>query len=299
MMTLLLLTSFLQVAWQKDEAAAIQKAKASGTLALIHFESAWCGMCNRMSAETFADEDVVKATAAFACARVEVDKDAASWKNVYGCTVHPETVIVTGEGEIVSRIVDFRAAKAFAASLASIPERVKKLRIAEAKTGDEGLLEAAAAKMELENPAGAALVYRKIVANAGETASKAVAIAAAKLAQRRSDEELWDEVEPLAALFEKHDKENGTGLAAELVLPRVFVLFFGRQQPDSALRALQAAEKMHPTSKLLDRWMFLEGTMLKERGERDAAVEVWKKAAEQFPETEWGRRAKKMTAKPD
>ncbi len=287
----LLLAALLQIDWQKDHAAAIAKAKSDGTFALVHFEALWCGTCQRMSDETFKDEAVAKAMGVFVCVRLDVAKEAKLWKELYQGRVHPSTFIVSGEGETVSRIVDFREAKALAASLASIPARVKKLRDAEKLADDDGLLAVAAARAGLEDPAGAAAAYSKLLKSA---TAKNVAVAAAKLASITSDDEQWDEAERMADLFDKSDPENVSGLGDEVVLPRVFALYFGKQQADDALKALRAGEKRYETSKLMDRWMFLEGTLLRERGDGDAAIDVWKRCAEKFAQTEWGKRAKKQ-----
>ena len=287
----LLIAALLQVDWQKDHATVVAKAKADGKFALVHFEAAWCGSCQRMSDETLKEEAVVKAMASFVCVRLDVEKEPKLWKDLYQGRVHPSTFILTPEGEIVSRIVDMRGAKAMASSLASIPDRVKKLRDAEKVAGDDGLLAVAAARGELEDPPGATDAYSKLLKS---SVRKNVAIAAARLATLRSDDEQWDEAERMADLFDKSDPENTTRMGEEVVLPRVFALYFGKQQAEDALKALRAGEKRFESSKLMDRWMFLEGTLLRERGDRDAAADVWKKCAETFPATEWGRRAKKM-----
>ena len=126
-----------------------------------------------------------------------------------------------------------------------------------------------------------------------DTSRKMLATAAGELTSMRSETEQWADVEKYSAIFDKADPDNKSGLGEEVVFARTFAAFLGGKDASLALKTIREGEKRYAESERMDRMMFLEASILHEKGEHEAGVAIWKKVAEKYPDSEWGKRAKR------
>jgi thioredoxin-related protein len=294
------------IEWEKDHAAALAKASSSGKLALVVFRADWCGFCKKMDAETWPA--VVKAMKGFVAVRIDADANETLWKERYKGTGLPTAIIVTPEGVAVGRIQGFREAKEFEEILKALPDRVARLKKAQAahdaaKEESAAVEELGLARQALEDAVGACDAFERVVTlldgreGLGPEEKLRVARSAAAGAMIKAEEERWAEVTKYVAVFDKRDPENRTGAGDALVAMAAFAEFFGNKNPDAALKIVREGQKKYAASKRLDQMMFLEGAILNEKGEREAATSVWKKVAERFPESDWGKKARAAVEK--
>ncbi|MBI4566412.1 MAG: hypothetical protein HY716_17145 [Planctomycetes bacterium] len=256
-----------------------------------------------MEAVTFSNGDVIKVSnAGFINIKIDADRNGKLWKEKYRGEGLPTTFAVSGDGEILSRIVGFHDAATYLNLLKALPARVRALqdaRAAAAKSPDDPAAQLALAKAwnDLDNDDETAPVLERVMGQLkgkdDETSRGQLAVAAADMAQLRYRQERWADVISAAGLYEKTDPENKKGRADELVPIVAVAILEGEQNADKALAALRDGMKKYPQSARMDQMMYFEGALVHQKGDHDKAVEIWKKTAEKFPDSPWGKAAKR------
>jgi tetratricopeptide (TPR) repeat protein len=254
-----------------------------------------------METETFSKEEVARASAAFVNVKLDADKEEKLWKETYRGEGLPTTFVVTGEGEILARVVGYRPAKDYEELLKALPDRVRKLREAQAAVAKDtedtaALMALADAQKALEAEAVDSyervvkLLYRKDTLD--DAQKLRLANACAEAALLRYEEEKWADVIRLAEIRAKADPEDKAGRGDQFVPLVAAARFLGEEKLDEAIKVITEGIAKYPKSKRLDQMMYLHGALLHEKGEEAKAKEVWREAAKKFPDTAWGKKAK-------
>lgn len=256
-----------------------------------------------METETFSKDRVVKAAGAFVNVKLDADDQPKLWQEKYRGEGLPTVFVVTGDGEVLTRLVGYRGPEEFADFLEKLPDRVKRLREAKAaaaKSPDDSAahMEFARAALDLEDAASAEPALEKVVGllkdKSPRSAEEVVRLGTAlvELLVHRYAQERFEDVLSLAELHAKADPEDASRRSDELPWRVAAAKFLSKQDVDGALETLRAGMKRFPSSSKMDAMLFIEGRLLHEKGDHDGAVAIWKKCAETYPDSEWGRHAK-------
>jgi thioredoxin-like negative regulator of GroEL len=126
---------------QDDFTKALALAKKKKQLVLIDFSARWCPSCVRLEAETFATKEFKAMTAGLVKLRIDADlfeNGVVSEKyKIHGI---PTQLVVTADGEEVSRVVDFQSMETFKAFFQSVKEHPVSLKELEDKAKEPALL---------------------------------------------------------------------------------------------------------------------------------------------------------------
>lgn len=106
------------IAWETSLAQAQAKAAAEGKLVMVDFYTEWCRWCQKLDAETFANEKVTKAIAeGFVSVRLNAEKEGADQAQQLGVEGYPTVVFLNAEGKELGRIPGYLGPEDFLAEL--------------------------------------------------------------------------------------------------------------------------------------------------------------------------------------
>ena len=102
-----------KIGWhQGDEfVAATDFANAENRPVLAYFTASWCGPCKMMKKDTWVDDSVVAASAAYVPVMIDID-DHQDLAGRYEVNAIPTTILFSPGGEVLARETGFRDAQA-------------------------------------------------------------------------------------------------------------------------------------------------------------------------------------------
>ena len=109
------------VRWYDSYETAVKMAKIQKKPILIDFTASWCGWCEKMDKEIFANKDVAKILEAFVCVRIDVDKNRDT---AYAFSVKslPRVFVINTHSEIVGDWLGYRGREDFSQLLEDVLE---------------------------------------------------------------------------------------------------------------------------------------------------------------------------------
>ncbi|NUN49775.1 MAG: DUF255 domain-containing protein [Candidatus Brocadiae bacterium] len=281
-----------------DYDKAVAKAKETGKLVQMNWHAEWCHFCHKLADETFVNEEVIAfSNGNFVNLRMDKDKfeQIADKFNVGGI---PDTLFVTGDGRVISRILGFMPADAWLAEVKQIPDRHKRLLEVEALVAKDD--KNGATRLELGmllkgtgDRAGAEKQFRAVLEldkdNARGQATEAWwAIADMELNAEEPDvAKAKDAMEKIRGLDAKNEKGRTDDAACGLAM------LLMDQDPVAAREAFGKVIADFPKTNGTAQAMFMIAALKANvDGDLDAAEAGMKALAEEFPEDDWGKRAK-------
>lgn len=81
-----------------------ERAKREGKPMLVFFAAEWCNFCRQMTAEAFADADVVRWCENFVCIRVDADRDSEVCRE-FRVRGYPTVQFLSPRGVPLNRVV--------------------------------------------------------------------------------------------------------------------------------------------------------------------------------------------------
>lgn len=100
-----------QLSWEHSEQEARAKALAEHRPLLVDFTATWCGACNELSRETFANPEVMREAARFVAVKVDAtdddDPQIDAVKGRYRVVGLPTVVVFDSEGHERARFTEF------------------------------------------------------------------------------------------------------------------------------------------------------------------------------------------------
>jgi thioredoxin-related protein len=112
--------------WQTDYADAVETAAAEDEPVVIYFWTTWCTYCEDYNQNHYSDPAVRSELDGFTKVAVNLDSDAEDATRLqqrYNVNYPPQHVIVTPEGEVLTRIPGYAPTEDFLAYLESAKER--------------------------------------------------------------------------------------------------------------------------------------------------------------------------------
>ena len=98
------------IEWRDDYEAAEGEARAAGEPMLIDFTASWCGACQELAQETFADLRVAAEAERFVPIRVDASRQPAPVERFmerFEVRGLPTVILIGSEGEEVGRVTEF------------------------------------------------------------------------------------------------------------------------------------------------------------------------------------------------
>ncbi len=100
-----------QLSWEHSESAGRARAASEHRPLLVDFTAEWCGACNELSRETFADPSVMAEAARFVAVKVDAthddDPQIEAIKDRYRVRGLPTVVVVGSDGQEQARFTEF------------------------------------------------------------------------------------------------------------------------------------------------------------------------------------------------
>ncbi|SEF98594.1 thioredoxin family protein [Halobellus limi] len=128
--------------WQTDYADAVETAAAEDEPVVIYFWTTWCTYCEDYNQNHYSDPAVRSELDEFTKVAVNLDSDAeadARLQQRYNVNYPPQHVVVTPEGDVLTRIPGYAPPEDFLAYLETARERYQ-----DGETADNGSVTTAA-----------------------------------------------------------------------------------------------------------------------------------------------------------
>jgi thiol:disulfide interchange protein DsbD len=118
------LTPRAQLQWLASEEAAVRMAQTSHRPMIVDFGASWCGACNELATQTFADEKVREEAGRFVAVRVDAtdddDTSVAKVKEKYRVVGLPTVVVFDSAGQEKIRFNEFVPAERFLSAIQAV-----------------------------------------------------------------------------------------------------------------------------------------------------------------------------------
>lgn len=258
-----------------------------------------------MEAETFSNGEVAKlSNEQYVNVRVNVDRDQELWNRFQGETV-PVTFFVDPEGAVVTVLDGFADVESYGDALKKIGPahaRLAGVKAAAEKSPDDATAQGALgdAYLDLRRRREVLEQFEKVAAllekkkTLDEAGRNLLGRSYLQIVKERAGREEWSEVRPLVAKYGALDPENKLGLGDDLVPYAAIATAEVDGDLKKALAMIEEGRKKHPDSNVAD-WMgFIEGALWANLGDLDKGREAWRRTAEKFPDSPYGRRAKEL-----
>lgn len=107
------------VAWERDFAQALEKARAAGKPILVDFWAEWCHWCKRLDQTTYADRRVVRLSKGFVSVKVDTEGAPADVAVAarYDVTTLPTILFLSSRGRPLVRINGFQGPGQFPSTM--------------------------------------------------------------------------------------------------------------------------------------------------------------------------------------
>lgn len=114
------------IQWERDLEQGLRKAQMSNRLVMIDFYADWCGWCQKLDQETFADPKVKEMLRfMFICIKVNGDENSAAVTK-YHVQGYPNIVFVAPDGRVVHQQPGYLPPDQFVQLLNAVSERAGK-----------------------------------------------------------------------------------------------------------------------------------------------------------------------------
>jgi thiol:disulfide interchange protein len=97
------------IPWRKSLAEAKKESASSGKPILAYFTASWCGPCQQMKKETWADARVQAALAEWVVVKIDVDSDDQIARE-FGVSAIPRVQMIDAKGEAGAARIGFTSA---------------------------------------------------------------------------------------------------------------------------------------------------------------------------------------------
>jgi thiol:disulfide interchange protein DsbD len=118
------LTPRAQLQWLASEEAGVRMAQTSHRPMIVDFGASWCGACNELATQTFADERVREEAGRFVAVRVDATDDddtaVAKVKDKYRVVGLPTVVVFDSAGQEKIRFNEFVPAERFLSAIQAV-----------------------------------------------------------------------------------------------------------------------------------------------------------------------------------
>lgn len=99
-----------KISWEKNYAAALERAKTEKKPIMVMMTATWCGWCKKLEAETLDDPWVRYALSDYVVVQAFEDKEV---EGKYGQEGYPTLVFTDSSGKMVRKLVGFRPVTSF------------------------------------------------------------------------------------------------------------------------------------------------------------------------------------------
>jgi thiol:disulfide interchange protein len=94
------------IPWQSSYSSGLALAKKEGKMQMLYFYTDWCGWCQKMEKETFADRELAGFMDKFVPVKINGDRDKQALKK-FAISGYPTLVFTDLEGNVVEKVVGF------------------------------------------------------------------------------------------------------------------------------------------------------------------------------------------------
>ena len=110
--------------WLESEQIAVQQAQANHRPMIVDFGATWCGACNELTTQTFADTQVREEAGRFVAVRVDATDDdneqVGEIKDKYRVVGLPTVVVLDSSGQEKVRFNEFVPAERFLSAIKAV-----------------------------------------------------------------------------------------------------------------------------------------------------------------------------------
>ena len=104
----------VEVAWEKDFADALERARTEGKPVLVNFYADWCVWCKRLESTTFRDNQVKTLLRdRVVPVSLDVEGDGRELSDTYRVDGLPTILVLDGTGREIGRIPGYMAPTGF------------------------------------------------------------------------------------------------------------------------------------------------------------------------------------------
>ena len=120
------------IAWERDYATAIARARAEHKLILADMYTDWCVLCKQMDKDTFAERQVIAEMAdkyVWLKLNTETEEDGKRLQKEFAIFDYPTILLLDGDGAEVDRIGQYMPSAQFRKTVAEMPASPDSLAI--------------------------------------------------------------------------------------------------------------------------------------------------------------------------